>query len=1223
MALVSSVTPTTSLYPSVPALHSRAESHPPPLVRALPSPLPAPVSKPIAPPSHMSSSPSKSGGGPTVAHYGAAGSAGLGSRTGGTPAPASVKAGSPSSPVQARQALPGSSAGSGPASFGAGSSPASNANGLGSNGGIARVPSPLPPVRSASTPPTTVHGSPHRPNATPLPGQGGSFRHQHSASSSSNSNSSSSLPRISTGGQQPPHLAYMAQPQLAHPSFVGQPFSPFAPPHAFAHPAFPFVPSPHPNQSSNYVNFGPNGQITPGGSAEQQKRIQQFQQAQWAAAASQMEMLRNQQAQTTWQNNDGRRRTTSGPAPNHSPTYYTSPLPFPPSPSPSLQQNAQLAGPKATPSFPAGAMPPHFANHGYPTPPGSVEGGQRGAESGGSSSSGSRDGGYHPYRRDHGQKSSSSESGRVTSSSGPSRSHASTPSTSSLSSRAGTPKISGGQPFHQSQAQQQLQQPRPSVHGRSDSQYSYHSTASQAYPSQGVPRSHTASPSISSVRSASLPSSTSSPQLPSPAYARSRTQSANSSSSSLPRPSTDSSTLTVPAGRGASFDSTRSATPVQGQIRGRPSPLGGQHRPLPVESDDEASDDEGAESDGTAEATATVSAASGYVSRSPTMNSVATVRATSGGLSSGPTDKGKEKEREKEKEKKGMKSRFKKAFGGGSSSTTLAEAELDGRGPKAIHAGFRPRHDSASSNGSTNPRSPTTTGSMGHASQPSIASFASSDTRTMNGDGDSTRKAPSGRFRLLNSKLNGSSDNLSISSTVSSASVMIRKLGQMGKLARRNSLMGLTKAFKKDKKDDQDDGDARDGGKKDKKKSGASVASVSHATAEADSLSHSPGMSPAAALAKRQQAHYAEQEAAEAKAAEEAARLAHARSESMASDVASVKSGRSGKWGIGKSKTTDDAMESRARALEKEKEKLKSRGGNKGSRFRLGFGGSKTDLNADTDSVTGGDTDSLAPTERGGSALGLYRDEGDRTPRQSLEILAPPPGYPTYGGERERRDSSSDYEPSLYRHGAAPPANKPKAVKGILKGAGTYSQDDYARPRPGFHRNRASSFDAPQQQNRPGSPGGAALVNVIPSQAQVDGVAQSSTSPRFDTHLPSSTEQIHDAAFARTGDGATGGAVYNNPSMNASAPVLAHFTAQPSLRSSSAPGGSGRRIVFAANLSVHTTWPAAIYDRRAEPATCNRLTPTLAQQIKEELNSFKMEEMDVHPDSRKLTHFFV
>jgi anti-sigma28 factor (negative regulator of flagellin synthesis) len=96
----------------------------------------------------------------------------------------------------------------------------------------------------------------------------------------------------------------MAHPQLAHPSFVGQAFSPFAPPHAFAHPAFPFIPSPHPSQNSatnNYVSYSPNGQLTPGGTAEQQKRMQQFQQAQWAAAANQMEMLRNQQQSGNYQ----------------------------------------------------------------------------------------------------------------------------------------------------------------------------------------------------------------------------------------------------------------------------------------------------------------------------------------------------------------------------------------------------------------------------------------------------------------------------------------------------------------------------------------------------------------------------------------------------------------------------------------------------------------------------------------------------------------------------------------------------------------------------------------------------------------------------------------------------------------------------------------------------------------------------------------------------------
>ena len=49
-----------------------------------------------------------------------------------------------------------------------------------------------------------------------------------------------------------------------------------------------------------------------------------------------------------------------------------------------------------------------------------------------------------------------------------------------------------------------------------------------------------------------------------------------------------------------------------------------------------------------------------------------------------------------------------------------------------------------------------------------------------------------------------------------------------------------------------------------------------------------------------------------------------------------------------------------------------------------------------------------------------------------------------------------------------------------------------------------------------------------------------------------------------------------------------------------------RNISFSPRLQFHDTWPPGEYDRRGEIATCNRLTPMLAQQIKEELNSFKM-----------------
>ncbi|KAI1755408.1 hypothetical protein F4782DRAFT_404140 [Xylaria castorea] len=67
--------------------------------------------------------------------------------------------------------------------------------------------------------------------------------------------------------------------------------------------------------------------------------------------------------------------------------------------------------------------------------------------------------------------------------------------------------------------------------------------------------------------------------------------------------------------------------------------------------------------------------------------------------------------------------------------------------------------------------------------------------------------------------------------------------------------------------------------------------------------------------------------------------------------------------------------------------------------------------------------------------------------------------------------------------------------------------------------------------------------------------------------------------------------------------------------------GQKRNATFSPRIVFHDTWPSGEYDRRGEIATCNRLTPMLAQQIKEELNSFKME-MEVHETSKIYTHFF-
>lgn len=152
-----------------------------------------------------------------------------------------------------------------------------------------------------------------------------------------------------------------------------------------------------------------------------------------------------------------------------------------------------------------------------------------------------------------------------------------------------------------------------------------------------------------------------------------------------------------------------------------------------------------------------------------------------------------------------------------------------------------------------------------------------SSSQALAGDDESTATVQKKKSRsLFNSRLNRSTDNISLSSTMSSASMVIRKLGSIGKLARRNSLAGITSLFK-DKKD-KDDGE-EGGGKKSKKKKGdkgsAAEASVSHVTAEVDRADWTAGadmqgLSPAARLARQHTLKSNAEAAARAKAEQEA-----------------------------------------------------------------------------------------------------------------------------------------------------------------------------------------------------------------------------------------------------------------------------------------------------------------------------------------------------------------
>ncbi|KAK4057004.1 hypothetical protein OIO90_001904 [Microbotryomycetes sp. JL221] len=1046
------------------------------------------------------------------------------------------------------------------------------------------------------------------------------------------------------------------------------------------HPQYPFLPSPHPHNGPvgmlgfnhaptpypvssiasaplpNLASPGAQQQTDPHTTARMVHQAQ-LQQQQWHmdmmlkhhhSQSNVIEWQQQQQQQATGQ----RQRTRSGPTPSTpSPQFYTTPLPYPPSPSPTLHYKS-LSNTVPSMPLPPGALGHQFG-HGYPTPPGSVERGESSASVGptpGAASS-SRDAPYHPYRRvGDGRSSSQPRHG------GP----PTVPSHHATTVSSGSSNVLHNPRHLRADSGNSSSKPSPTASTTSSSSL-YTSSYSTG---RDVNSSSTSVNSTSNggFNTASGRSSARSTPPPPPMPALGSSLSRARSDNQLPRAETKSSfqhdrtyssstAASSSSSRSNSFESARATTPI-----GHAAPAGKKPSPLSQQQYESRAVAQNGETNLTSrpssemERPGTPGTLRGPESREQDEDSDDTaggdkktrpvpVRAATIGE---PADAG-------GKEKKGVKSRFKKAFGMSSAPSssslapTLTESELNGKGPKVVRQ-QRVRSGSVSSGDSATTRQsgymapvndgPSSGGSKKAGRPPTVAS---------------TRK-----FGLLNSKFNSSTDNLSISSTVSSASMLIRKLGNVGKMARRNSFMNLTKAFKNKDKDGEEQGDViasstgangAIGGKgHGKKKSVVSGADVSHVQAEIDrestpsTATAANGMSPAAALARQHQEMYAEQEAAEAAAKAERERLEamsrmlssgpHARQDS---DAASIKSSRSlGNWGRS---NKDDSKANGM--LQKEKDKVKK---SKGKRW--GFGSSNGSTNnsvrdGDSNSFVESVNDDAAGGHRSSSALGYYNAHRQEH-ASGIEVLNQP-AYATYGGTVVDEPKSSTDEARNARQAAQQEQRRhARPAKSILKGAGSYNQEEFALPKPSFVRTRATSFDAPLQSSAPGPAGSVALVGTIPSEAQVDGVVPASTAPRSDAPPPSDTHATplerpvlaHHGISAPTAIPLTANMTnvsspYGHPALNVSAPTLAHFNKFQPVRSASAPGGTGRRITFATSLSVHTTWPANIYDRRAEPATCNRLTPLLAQQIKEELNSYKMEEMDVHPSSRALTHFFV
>ncbi|KAF8439373.1 p21-C-terminal region-binding protein-domain-containing protein [Boletus edulis BED1] len=490
-----------------------------------------------------------------------------------------------------------------------------------------------------------------------------------------------------------------------------------------------------------------------------------------------------------------------------------------------------------------------------------------------------------------------------------------------------------------------------------------------------------------------------------------------------------------------------------------------------------------------------------------------------------------------------------------------------------------------------------------------------------------TAKKRSRAASLFNSRLNASTDNISLSSTMSSASVVIRKIGSIGKLARRNSLAGITSLFKEKKdKEKEKDGDAEAGsssGKKPKKKKDAkgSVAepAVSHAVAELDRGSGSggdwsdsslSGLSPAAKLARQHTLKSNAEAAARAKAAVEA------QAQATQAEQAKSASGSNGS-GVPVPSTW-------------EKNTTTARGDSPGPGRRIAEDGTRVIVEDDSDSGSedGHGVGYSAP--QGQSYISEGWDDDEPWPEEEDETIRIAVGSPA------DEDEVLEWAKNMRRT-----IDKSRApAKGILKGAENYNQASHIPDQAGitsFNRIRSNSYNS-----HPGPTSELGPLARIPSPDpdHIDGLHRhpSHSSSHSNAHagnVGGNIPSLPALSFTSSSDSSPSsdseagrssphhGTLFSLP--NSSAPALSTIPTVPATvphRSTSGPATT-RKLVFADSLSVYDTFSSSVYDRRSEPATWSRLTPALAQRIKEELNSYKMEEMEVHACSRMHTQFFI
>jgi hypothetical protein len=422
---------------------------------------------------------------------------------------------------------------------------------------------------------------------------------------------------------------------------------------------------------------------------------------------------------------------------------------------------------------------------------------------------------------------------------------------------------------------------------------------------------------------------------------------------------------------------------------------------------------------------------------------------------------------------------------------------------------------------------------------------------------------------------------------MSSASMVIRKLGNIGKLTRRNSLAGITSLFKDKKDKEGEEGKSKRKGKKGAKAE-ASEASVSLATAELDRSEWSAelnGLTPAARLA-RQHTLKSNAEAAERAKAE-------AQKNAIVTPPAWEKNSSNRQGDLANGPVSED-----------------------------GTRPADEDSDSDDDKFTGPSNNHVSQ-----DSLDGWDDNEDWGEGEDDEEI-------TIRGGIDSMDLNRDEDMEPWAIGLRRSIEKTRVpAKGILKRTVIYR----VRSAPLTHPSSSIDICGRATRTRIHCQGQVKLVQLRPHTHHGDRPPcthpiirsrsyrwfASSTSP---TTPPSSSAFPSLPPLSFMSDSATDSSdsnpspqaektIFSHP--NSSAPVLsAVFSSNPPTlahRSATAPV---KRLTFASNLSVYDTFPPSVYDRRSEPATWSRLTPALAQRIKEELNSYKMEEMEVHAASR-------